>query len=66
VGYTKWDHKRNDILDKLRIKPVIDCNKNYQRGTHEQNEYRNKPKTDFMISAKRTKVNKNWEENMRP
>jgi hypothetical protein len=31
-NYTKWDHKRNeDILDKLKIKPVIDYIHNYQR-----------------------------------
>jgi hypothetical protein len=25
TGYTKWDHRRNEeILDKIKIKPVID------------------------------------------
>jgi len=32
TGYTKWEHKRDeDILDKLRIKLVIDYIQNYQR-----------------------------------
>jgi len=31
IGYTKWNHKRNeDILHKLKIKPVIDHIQNYQ------------------------------------
>jgi len=32
AGYTKGDHRRNaDILEKLKIKPVIDYIHNYQR-----------------------------------
>jgi hypothetical protein len=32
VGYTNWDHKRNEsILDKLKTKPLIDYFQNYQR-----------------------------------
>jgi len=31
-SYTKWDYKRNeDILGKLKIKPVIDYVQNYQK-----------------------------------
>jgi hypothetical protein len=46
AGYTKWDHKRNeDILDKLKIKPIIDYIQNYQRKWKEHmnrmNEGRN-------------------------
>jgi hypothetical protein len=31
AGYTKWAHKRNkDILDKLKIQPMLDYLQNYQ------------------------------------
>jgi hypothetical protein len=31
ISYTKWDHRTNeDILDKLKIKPLIDYIKNYR------------------------------------
>jgi len=33
-------------------------------GTHEQNEYRKNPKTNFMLSAKRTKINQTSSEEM--
>jgi hypothetical protein len=32
VGYTKWDHKRNDILTELKIEPMIDYIKHYQES----------------------------------
>jgi hypothetical protein len=32
AGYTKWDHKRNDILKELKIEPVIDYIKHYQES----------------------------------
>jgi hypothetical protein len=68
TGYMKWDHKRDeDIITELKIKPVTDYIQNYQ-GTG-QNEYRKNCKTNFILSAKRTKIswmsNKRWEENMR-
>jgi hypothetical protein len=32
AGYSKWGQERNEaILDKLKIKPVMDCIQNYQR-----------------------------------
>jgi len=32
VGYINWDYRRSeDTLDKLKIKPVIDCVHSYQR-----------------------------------
>jgi hypothetical protein len=59
--YTKWDQKRNeDILDELKMKPMIDYIQNYQRKWKEhmeQNEYRRNPRTNFMLPAKRTKIN---------
>jgi hypothetical protein len=30
AGYNKWDHKRNDILDKLKIKLLLYYIQNYQ------------------------------------
>jgi hypothetical protein len=42
AAYTKWDHKRNeDILDKPKIKPVIDRIQNYQRNWKEHVERMN-------------------------
>jgi hypothetical protein len=36
AGYTKWDYERNeDIVDKLKIKPLIDYVQNYQRKVKE-------------------------------
>jgi hypothetical protein len=35
-GYIKWDHKRNeDILDKLKIKPLLIYIENFQRKWEE-------------------------------
>jgi hypothetical protein len=31
AGYIKWDHKKEDISDKLKIKPVTDYIQNYER-----------------------------------
>jgi hypothetical protein len=31
-------------------------------GTHDKNEYRKNPKTNFMLSAKRTKINQMYNE----
>jgi hypothetical protein len=33
-------------------------------GAHEQNEYRKNPETNFMLSAKRTKMNRKSSEEM--
>jgi hypothetical protein len=30
MAYTKWDQKRNDILNELKINPVIDSIQSYQ------------------------------------
>ena len=32
AGYTKWDHKRNDILHELHIEPVLDHIHQYQNN----------------------------------
>jgi len=50
AGSTKQNHKRNkDILNKLKIKPVIRVYSQLSEemeGTHEQNEYRKNPNTN--------------------
>jgi hypothetical protein len=67
VDYTKWDYKINEgNLDKLKTKPVTLCSElsEEMEGTHEQNEYKNNPETDFMLSVKRTKINQMSNEEM--
>jgi hypothetical protein len=32
MGYTEWDHKKNDILIELKIESVVGYIKNYQES----------------------------------
>jgi hypothetical protein len=50
VGYTKWDHKINqNILDKLKIKPMTDYIQHYQRKWKENTNKMNMGKIPKQI-----------------
>jgi len=74
VGYTKRNHKRNEnILDKLKIKPVINCTPNYQKKWKEHVKKMNTGRMSKQIvryqPGRQRSIGRpmqRWEENMRP
>jgi hypothetical protein len=60
------DHKINeDILDKLKMKTVIDYIENYQRKWNMYTErIQEQSRTKFTLSARATKINKMSNEEM--